>query len=86
MLWALEIPEDQIICRIDDIAWNKIIGRKGIALPRRLKGEWDRLPKSGDWWDELIVRENAIGYLRSAIVRHPVPAAWVAEKYVWRAK
>jgi hypothetical protein len=83
VLWAIEIPENKIICRVDDIAWNKILNKEEIFLPKDLKCEWNRKPRTGDWWDELIVRNNVNGYLRSALIRHPVSDVWVRERIDW---
>jgi hypothetical protein len=73
-LWDIEVDEDQIICRIDDVAWNRII-KQPLELPphmNHLQSELDRKPPKRGWWDELIVKKQENGYLRSAIIRHPI--------------
>jgi hypothetical protein len=94
MLWALEVPRDQIICRIDDFVWNKIIDQYCSVLDRCwsgcdtlkqgcekvLRDCNQRKPKTGDWWDELIIRREESGYFRSALIRHPIDPDWVSGK------
>jgi hypothetical protein len=84
VVWCLEVPEEAILFRIDDIAWNKIIRQPLIRLPRGRENEWNRRPRTGDWWDELLIDDNASDYLRSALILHPIPEAWI-EKKILRA-
>ena len=99
-LWSLRVPDDEIICRIDDYAWNKIIGKACDMPPRcRSRSRSESLinscnavlrarrtqlePKGLTWWDELIARDQASGYFRSVLIRHPAPNAWVEERQNW---
>jgi hypothetical protein len=84
VLWCLDVPDDRILCFLDDVAWNKIIGQKQVALPRRLQNEWDRQPRTGDWWDELFVSDNMPELLRTALIRHPVPKHCVTKRLDWQ--
>jgi hypothetical protein len=83
LLWCLDVPDDRILCCVDDIAWNRIIGQNQVALPRHLQHEWDRQPKMGDWWSELLLANNMPGPLRTALIRHPVPEQFVTERLEW---
>jgi len=85
MLWCLDVAESTIICRIDDVAWNKILGVPSIALPRHLKDKWNRHPLDGDWWNELISYETQVGHLWSALIRHPVSPTEVLKKMEWHS-
>jgi|GEM_PF-5141345 len=85
LLWCLDVPDDDVLCVVDDIAWNKIIGKGQISLPRRFRQEWNRQPKTGDWWDELIVADNTPAFLRTALIRYPLPQNFVVEKLDWQS-
>ena len=86
VLWCLDIPDDRILCFVDDIAWNKIIGQNQVALPRHLRHEWDRQPKTGNWWDELVVSDNVPGLLTTALIQHPVPETYVRTRLDWKVE
>jgi hypothetical protein len=49
-----------------------------------LKNFWQQKPKSGSWWHELFVDdpEEAV----SALIKHPVPIEWVAQKIILRSR
>ena len=97
-MWVLEIPEDHIICRVDDFVWNKIIGQP-CGQPPQCRSRCENLSKScngllrmreerqtpnaGGWWDELIVNDGSGGYFRSALIRHPVRDDWIKETNKW---
>lgn len=86
VLWRLEVPDDRILCFVDDIAWNKIIGQNQVSLPRHLQHEWDLQPKTGNWWDELLVSDNVLGHLRTALIRHLVPEPCVTTRLDWKVE
>lgn len=82
-LWYLEVAPSRVICRVNNIAWNKILGISRIALPRGFRDECNRQPIEGDWWKELISFEEHSGLLWSALIRHPVSPSEVVEKREW---
>jgi hypothetical protein len=84
-LWCLDLPDNQVLCSIDDIAWNKIMGQPEFWMPDELKHEWNRQPQTGDWWDELIIPDKANRFLWSALIRHPVPEHFVTGRVDWQA-
>ncbi|MGB7161058.1 MAG: hypothetical protein WBD40_23555 [Tepidisphaeraceae bacterium] len=86
VLWRLDVPGHEILCCVDDVAWNNIIGARGIALPPHLQHEWNRQPRTGDWWDELIIPDKLAGRLRTALICHPVREDYVTERLNWQAR
>jgi hypothetical protein len=97
VLWTLEVPEDQITCRIDEYVWHKIIGQPWSQPPRcrsrceTLRGKCDQLlracehgrPITNDWWNKLIVPDGTSGFILSALVHHPVSVSWVTGNDEW---
>jgi hypothetical protein len=87
--WTLEVPEDKIICRINDCAWNIITEMTDQF--RRDPGDTitDQLalqPVSGDWWDKIIDHDVMAHRYISALIRHPIQASWVVEDRLWQAR
>jgi len=87
--WSLAVPEDQVICRINDCAWNIIIEMTDVfyAAPGDvITPQLERPPESGDWWDKVINRDVKAHRYISALIRHPVPETWVVESGDWRVR
>ena len=104
IMWELEVLHDNIICLLDGLVWNRILGiqcRVGNTMLRQWKREaiekcpenshayvdqcekdfWARKPKTGSWWDELLVDKP--GECIDAIIQHPVPDSFVKDKITW---
>ncbi len=87
--WVLDVPEEQIICRINDCAWNIIIEQtdRFRAPPGdSIIVELSRPPESGDWWEKIIEHEHKAHYYISALIRHPIPDSWVVDDRNWGIK
>ncbi len=77
--WELSVPDSKIICFIDDLVWNRILGKR-YRVPDKMR-QWDdeALKK---YPNDLNARKDYKGYLEESFWnREPVSGSWWCELF-----
>jgi hypothetical protein len=60
ILWELQIPREKVICFLDDLVWNRILGTIQDISLRSMHNqwfeEWKKVPNNPITWEDYIER------------------------------